>query len=326
MADIALSDLSNIGTNAAGQPDILDADLFLAQHNDAAVNVTGAQIKAFIDRNVLSVTVTYIAPTATGTASYDPLTGALTLGIPKGNGIASIANTATAGAVDTYTITYQDGNTTTFDVTNGSNIDTITKTGSATVGGRVVDTYTITLTNGNTTTFQVTNGKDGTGTVNKVMNVSPDGNNNIPASSIFNLIYPVGFYIWTSDGDFDPNGTFAGVWTKITDKVLVAKGTTYTGTGGVSSNTVDFSNGTAKIGWNDAYGNPHTDGVYMTVDTGKTFTAQHRFTATSGSIGWADPSASPWTVDGIYPTMLQGSQVLDNNMPYVAAYCWHRDS
>lgn len=38
-----------------------------------------------------------------------------------GNGIASISKTGTSGLVDTYTITFTDGNTTTFTVTNGSN-------------------------------------------------------------------------------------------------------------------------------------------------------------------------------------------------------------
>lgn len=89
-----------------------------------------------------------------------------------GRGIESVVKTATAGLVDTYTITYTDGTTSTFDVTNGRDgedgqpgapgadgvgIVSIVKTG--TVG--LVDTYTITLTNGSTTTFQVTNGKDG---------------------------------------------------------------------------------------------------------------------------------------------------------------------
>lgn len=36
-----------------------------------------------------------------------------------GNGIASIEKTSTSGLVDTYTITYTDGNITTFDITNG---------------------------------------------------------------------------------------------------------------------------------------------------------------------------------------------------------------
>lgn len=38
---------------------------------------------------------------------------------PTGNGIASITKTGTSGLVDTYTITYTNGNTTTFTVTNG---------------------------------------------------------------------------------------------------------------------------------------------------------------------------------------------------------------
>ena len=86
-----------------------------------------------------------------------------------GRGIESIDKTSTAGLVDTYTITYSDNTTSTFDVTNGATgqdgeqgadgvgITSIEKT--STVG--LVDTYTITLSNGDTTTFDVTNGKDG---------------------------------------------------------------------------------------------------------------------------------------------------------------------
>ena len=40
-----------------------------------------------------------------------------------GNGIASITKTSTVGLVDTYTITYTDGTTTTFEVTNGQDGD-----------------------------------------------------------------------------------------------------------------------------------------------------------------------------------------------------------
>lgn len=48
---------------------------------------------------------------------------------------------------------------------DGNGISSITKTGSATVDGRVVDTYTITFTDSTPTTFTVTNGKDGSGSV-----------------------------------------------------------------------------------------------------------------------------------------------------------------
>lgn len=80
-----------------------------------------------------------------------------------GRGITSIVKTSTTGLVDTYTITYSDNTTSTFQVTNGAQgaqgvgITSIEKT--ATVG--LVDTYTITLSNGATSTFDVTNGKDG---------------------------------------------------------------------------------------------------------------------------------------------------------------------
>ncbi len=92
-----------------------------------------------------------------------------------GNGIASIEKTSTAGLVDTYTVTFTNGTTTTFTVTNGAQgapgqngqngtdgtdgngITKIEKTGTS---GKV-DTYTISFTNGGTSTFTVTNGNDG---------------------------------------------------------------------------------------------------------------------------------------------------------------------
>lgn len=73
-----------------------------------------------------------------------------------GGTIASIEKTSSVGVVDTYTITLNDGTTTTFEVTNGSNIASIEKT--ATAG--LIDTYTVTLTNGDTSTFEVKNGED----------------------------------------------------------------------------------------------------------------------------------------------------------------------
>ena len=97
-----------------------------------------------------------------------------------GNGIASIAKTGTSGLVDTYTITFTNGTTTSFNVTNGANgedgqdgatgngILSITKTGTS----GLVDTYTITFTNGTTTTFNVTNGANGTNGTNGVGVVS----------------------------------------------------------------------------------------------------------------------------------------------------------
>lgn len=73
-----------------------------------------------------------------------------------GGTIASIEKTSSELNVDTYTITLNDGETQTFEVTNGTSIASISKTGTS----GLVDTYTITLTDGSTTTFEVTNGED----------------------------------------------------------------------------------------------------------------------------------------------------------------------
>lgn len=74
-----------------------------------------------------------------------------------GNGISSYELTSTEGLVDTYTITFTDGNTTTVNVTNGRSIISIDKTSSL----DLVDTYTISYNDNTTSTFQVINGQKG---------------------------------------------------------------------------------------------------------------------------------------------------------------------
>lgn len=99
--------------------------------------------------------------------------------------VTSIQKTASEGLVDTYTIYYSDGTTSTFTVTNGKDgtdgkdgvdgkdgkdgkdgIDTddppvsITSVRKTASEG-LVDTYTIYYSNGTTSAFTVTNGKDG---------------------------------------------------------------------------------------------------------------------------------------------------------------------
>jgi len=80
-----------------------------------------------------SAIATTLPTGASATASYSPETGVFSFGLPRGakgdtgatgetgNGISNIRKTSTAGLVDTYTITYTDGTTTTFTVTNGRN-------------------------------------------------------------------------------------------------------------------------------------------------------------------------------------------------------------
>lgn len=71
-----------------------------------------------------------------------------------GVGIASITQSASVGLVDTYTIVFTNGDTTTFEVENGKGITNISKTGTT----DLTDTYTITFNDGTTSTFDVVNG------------------------------------------------------------------------------------------------------------------------------------------------------------------------
>lgn len=108
---------------------------------------------------------------------------------PQGNGITQIAKTSSSGTVDTYTITYSDGSTTTFTVTNGEGIQSIVKT--ATSGN--IDTYTITFGNNQTATFTVTNaqGLATGGTTGQVLtknsNADYDASWQTPVAPIDNL-------------------------------------------------------------------------------------------------------------------------------------------
>lgn len=73
-----------------------------------------------------------------------------------GNGITTITKTSSSGLIDTYTITFTNGNTTTFEIKNGNGIKSIIKTSTS----GLVDTYTITYTDNSTGTFTVTNGAE----------------------------------------------------------------------------------------------------------------------------------------------------------------------
>jgi hypothetical protein len=65
--------------------------------------------------------ITMLEPDATPrvTNSGTPSDPVFHLFIPRGKGISSIEKTSTSGLVDTYTITFSDGATTTYNVTNG---------------------------------------------------------------------------------------------------------------------------------------------------------------------------------------------------------------
>ena len=114
------------------------------------VNRAEAAAEILLDCSAIATTL----PTgASATASYSPETGVFSFGLPRGakgdtgatgetgNGISNIRKTSTAGLVDTYTITYTDGTTTTFTVTNGQNgtgsVADVTQNGVSVLDGTV---------------------------------------------------------------------------------------------------------------------------------------------------------------------------------------------
>lgn len=131
---------------------IIEIDEKIEEVNQAIIETNNLNITLSKSEGITTITLTKKDGSREIIRVYDGETG---------NGIESITKTSTSGLVDTYTITYTDGTTTTFEVTNGQDgtdgrgIVSITKT--STLG--YVDTYTITYTDGTTTTFEVTNGE-----------------------------------------------------------------------------------------------------------------------------------------------------------------------
>lgn len=79
---------------------------------------TGVSITGVTLNSNYTLTITFSDGTSTTT---DSIRGAKGETGDTGNGIASIAKTATSGLVDTYTVTYTNGGTWTYNVTNGQN-------------------------------------------------------------------------------------------------------------------------------------------------------------------------------------------------------------
>lgn len=178
LGDDVLTIVPQIQTYLEQAEDLVEAMENLSKHppyigNNGNWFVWDTNTSAFVDSEIdasITVNVADITMIAYGQTPYVTNTGTNTdpvfhLFLPAPSGINNIAKSGTSGLVDTYTITFDDGTTSSFNVTNGADgadgvgIVSIAKTGTS----GLVDTYTITYTNGNTSTFTVTNGQDGTG-------------------------------------------------------------------------------------------------------------------------------------------------------------------
>ena len=127
MADKTIGDLNN----APGTVDDSNT-LFVVQQAGTAYKLDGhafiLALTSILDGHGGINSIVYtdpVAPSLDGTLTItlaDQSTTSLT--VKNGKGITSIAKTGTSGLVDTYTITYNDGTTGTFTVTNGAKGDT----------------------------------------------------------------------------------------------------------------------------------------------------------------------------------------------------------
>ena len=158
-------------------------------------------------------------------------------------------------------------------------------------------------------------GADGNGAVDSVMGVRPT-QGDVPKEKLFELIYPVGS-IYISASSTSPASLFGGTWSRIQGKFLLAadSGHAAGSTGGASTQTVDFSNGQADIGFGDA------SAGYLSMRRKSDGAGHfHPFApVNTAPLQWTGAQAS--TADA---TELQGNQTLDNMPPYLAVYVWQR--
>lgn len=224
---------STIGSLPAAS-EITSQDLFVLEQNGVAKRLLGSILENYINRNIVSVSVTSIEPTAEPTTTYDSETGALVLGIPRGLGIASIVKTSTSGLVDTYTVTLDKApsqsvaTTFTFTVTNGKAISQIVEVSAPHTPG-AMDRYAIDFNDGTSMTFEVYNGANGTNgvSVSEIRKVSGTGAGG--SSDVYEVVLSTG----------DVAGTF----------------TVYNGADGQGApgSATPLMDGTAQVGTSEGY-------------------------------------------------------------------------
>ena len=159
---------STIGSLPAIQV-MQNADLFVLEQNGTAKKLSGQQLSAYIDRQIISVTVVERAATETYTATYNRDAGELIIGIPRGVGISNISNPVVSGLNKTYTIIFDKpasasvATTKDFTVKDGNGIVSIEAIDADHEHGGL-DHYRINFNEGNPYDFWVYNGQDGYGT------------------------------------------------------------------------------------------------------------------------------------------------------------------
>lgn len=291
--------------------------------------------------------------TASGTSSHAEGEGTTASGIySHAEGRGSIASGAcshaeggetTASGVDSHAEGYDAaaiGN-----YSHAQNIGTVAGHNAQTAIGKFNDNQT-------DTAFEIGNGSSDTNRSNAFEvdwngNVLADGDiedgqgnvlaDKLDSNGIFDLIYPVGSYYWTSDGNFVPADVFGGSWEKIDAGVtLVSAGTGYT-----------VTSGTAKDGGSEDSIIPyhrHSVAEQNTGNMSANSSHSHDFSYAQYQRGTGSATASALQYTGSTKTTstesvqhthkvpshntnyagTSGNTTGANMPPYKCAYCWHR--
>lgn len=138
-------------------------------------------------------------------------------------------------------------------------------------------------------------------------------------------IYPVGSLYWSKKST-NPGTLFGGTWTQITDKFILAAGSTYTvgSTGGAATVTLT----TNQIPSHTHSGSANSTGAHTHtgVPSGSYYNSRgsdedyaYAKSNTSGSTGSGGAHSHTVTINAT-----GGGQAHNNMPPYVVYYCWER--
>ena len=162
-----------------------------------------------------------------------------------GNGISSVALTNTVGNTKTYTITFTDTSTTTFDVVdgvngvNGQDVDHVSRT-SGTGAAGTTDTYTVWLDAGETIsagTFNVYNGADGLGVGDMVKSIYDPTNITASVFDTDNHVSGTTNKVYTATEQTKLSGIAAGA--QVNDANTTLQGNTFNGVSQLVQTTAD---------------------------------------------------------------------------------------
>lgn len=154
------------------------------------------------------------------------------------------------------------------------------------------------------------------------------------ANLLLNFAYPVGSYYWSSSAT-SPATLFGGTWTAVSDRFVLAAGTTYKvgGTGGAATVKLTTSHmpaHTHTVSGTAASAGGHTHKVncdldaYYTKSGTRSWSVHQATSGASSSVGsTTSAGAHTHSVSGTAASSGSGS-AHDNMPPYIVAYCWRR--